>query len=57
MHKLNIYISGPKSLISSLNELKPYLKFNLNTNQKKITDFSLSEFDIIIIHDEDIKNI
>ena len=45
------------SFISSLNELKPYLKFNLNSNIKKMKDFSLNEFDIIIIHDEDIKNI
>ena len=28
MHKLNVLILGPDSLISTLNELKPFLKFN-----------------------------
>ena len=41
MHKLNVLILGPDSLISTLNELKPFLKFNplinkLNFNHEVI---------------------
>ncbi len=41
MHKLNVLIFGPSSFISTLNELKKYLKFNplseqLNTNSNII---------------------
>jgi len=28
MHQLNVLIFGPSSFISTLNELKPFLKFN-----------------------------
>ena len=52
MHKLNILLSGPESFISTLNELKQYLKFNLNLNEKKTLEGSLSNFDILIFHQE-----
>ena len=50
MHKLNVLIFGPSSFISTLDELKPFLKFNPlfeNINYKH---------DVILIHDEALKN-
>ena len=50
MHKLNVLIFGPSSFISTLDELKPFLKFNPlfeNINYKH---------DVILIHDEALKD-
>ena len=51
MHKLNVLILGPVSFISTLVELKPYLKFNLYegfTSKNK----DKTNFDIVICHEE-----
>ena len=51
MHKLNVLILGPVSFISTLVELKPYLKFNLYegfTSKNK----GKTNFDIVIFHEE-----
>ena len=50
MHKLNVTILGPSSFISTLNELKPFLKFNSQLDN--IND----KHDIIIIHHEALKD-
>tara|TARA_B100001057_G_scaffold468703_1_gene528167 strand:- start:101 stop:706 length:606 start_codon:yes stop_codon:yes gene_type:complete len=50
MHKLNVLIFGPPSFVSTLDELKPFLKFNLLFND------SNSEHDIILIHNEVLKD-
>tara|TARA_B100000989_G_scaffold280780_1_gene244469 strand:+ start:134 stop:739 length:606 start_codon:yes stop_codon:yes gene_type:complete len=50
MHKLNVLIFGPSSFISTLDELKPFLKFNPlfeNLNNKH---------DVILIHNEALKD-
>ena len=49
MHKLNVLILGPKSFISTLNELKLFLKF--------IPHFNLSgtSYDVIIFHNSAVK--
>ncbi len=62
MHKLNIFIFGPDSFISTFNELEPYFKFNISTNQKKLTSsFGSNLHGIIyhkdISHDDRIKDI
>ena len=50
MHKLNVLILGPSSFISTLNELKPFLKFNpLTGNLNK-------EHNVILIHREALKD-
>ena len=50
MHKLNVLIFGPSSFISTLNELKPFLKFNpLTSNLNK-------EHNVILIHHEALKD-
>ena len=46
MHQLNVLILGPKSFSTTLNELKPFLKFN-SVTEKKSTDF-----DVILFHEE-----
>ena len=51
MHKLNVLIFGPSSFTSTLDELKPFLKFNPlfgKTNNK---------YDVILIHSEVLKDI
>ena len=44
MHKLNVRIIGPSSFISTLNELKMFLKFN------PISEAQNDNFDIILFH-------
>ena len=48
MHKLNVLILGPNSFFSTLNELKPFLKFN-PTEEKNSSDF-----DAILFHEESL---
>ena len=50
MHKLNVIILGPSSFISTLDELKPFLKFN------SLSDNINDKHDIIIIHNEVLKD-
>ena len=49
MHKLNILIYGSDSFKSTLNELKPHLKFNITTNIQKLSDITFENFDSLII--------
>ena len=46
MHQLNVLILGPNSFISTLNELKPFLKFNSLTEIKNL------KLDVILFHVE-----
>ena len=50
MHKLNVLILGPKSFISTLNELEPFLKF--------IPHFNVSDikYDVILFHREALED-
>jgi phosphoribosyl-dephospho-CoA transferase len=50
MHKLNVRILGPSSFISTLNELKIFLKFNT------LLDNSDENFDIILFHVDVLEN-
>ncbi len=52
MHKLNIFIFGPDSFISTFNELKPYFKFNISSNQKKLPHSFKSNLHGIIYHQD-----
>ncbi|MDC1092517.1 winged helix-turn-helix domain-containing protein [Pelagibacteraceae bacterium] len=51
MHQLNVLILGPHSFISSLVELKPFLKFNLHQDISNIKKFKII-LDVAIIHKE-----
>ena len=62
MHKLSVLISGPDSFVSTLLELKPYLKFNLSIDNNNLDKKPNSDFDILLFHvdiliNENIKNI
>ncbi len=46
MHQLNVLIYGPSSFISTLDELKSFLKFNHFTENKEVN------FDLILFHNE-----
>ena len=50
MHKLDVLIFGPTSFISTLDELKPFLKFNPsfdNINKK---------YEVILVHNDELKD-
>ena len=49
MHQLNVLVFGPSTFLSTLNELKPFLKFN------HFTEISDLNYDIILFHDEILK--
>ena len=46
MHQLKVLILGPTSFSSTLNELKPFLKFN------SVKEKILLNFDVILFHEE-----
>ena len=46
MHQLKVLILGPTSFSSTLNELKPFLKFN------SVKEKNPSDFDVILFHEE-----
>ena len=50
MHQLNVLILGPNSFSSTLDELKPFLKFNT------LKDKQASKFDAILFHEEAMNN-
>ena len=50
MHQLNVLILGPKSFISTLTELKSYLKFNFSTNINNLNKTSFDKFDVLFLH-------
>ena len=50
MHKLNVLIFGPSSFISTLDELKPFLKFN------PLLDNLNHDHDVILIHNDALKD-
>ncbi len=50
MHRINVFIYGPESFLSTLNELKPFLKFYPHTKKSNIN------YDIILFHDEVLEN-
>ena len=55
MSQFKALILGPNSFISTLVELKLFLKFNLIEDASNIGN-SKSNFDIIIFHDEALEN-
>ena len=56
MHKFNIFISGPESFVSTFNELESYFKFNISSNQKKLSAQFINNLHGIIIHHDTSNN-
>ena len=50
MHQLKVLILGPSSFSITLNELKPFLKFN------SVKEKNSSDFDVILFHEEALNN-
>ena len=46
MHQLKVLILGPNSFSSTLNELKPFLKFN------SVREKNSSDFDVVLFHED-----
>ncbi len=56
MHKLKIIVYGPKEFIETINELRPYLKFNLNFFKENFFELPAKEYDGLIVHDQMVQN-
>ena len=50
MHQLNVLVLGPPSFVSTIDELKPFLKFN------PLFDYLNDEHDIILFHKDILKD-
>jgi hypothetical protein len=50
MHQLNVLILGPDSFISTLNELKSYLKFNFSIDNNNIETNLINNFNVLFFH-------
>ena len=55
MHQLNVFIYGPSSFISTLIELKPFLKFNLHDNFSILGKQTIN-CDVLICHEDFLNN-
>ena len=55
MHQLNVFIYGPSSFVSTLIELKPFLKFNLHANFS-ILGKQTTNCDALICHEDFLNN-
>ena len=49
-------IIGPSHFVNTLNELKPFLKFNLFSNENKLPVMIPDNIDVLIYHNQDIQN-
>ena len=56
MHQLNVLVLGPDSFISTLNELKPYLKFNFSSDISDLNKISVTKYDVLFFHKKILEN-
>ena len=57
MHKLNVLALGPNNFISTLKELKSFLKFNLFDGINNINKTSNTIYDILLFHEQTLDNL
>jgi hypothetical protein len=50
MHQLNVLVLGPDSFISTLNELRTYLKFNIFSDINNLNKASINKYDVLFFH-------
>ena len=56
MHKIKIFINCPESFQTTINELKPYLKFKLSSNINDLNNHDRNNFDGYICHEKHLEN-
>ena len=56
MHQLNVLVLGPDSFISTLNELKSYLKFNIVKDTNILNNNSFTQYDVLFFHKKVLEN-
>ena len=56
MHKINVLAFGSINFNTSLKELKDHLNFELTTIDKNIKDVSFENYDVLLCHEEFLKN-
>ena len=52
MHKLNVIVVGPFSFVSTLNELKHYLKFNISVSNNNLSKITFGDDKLLLCHQE-----
>ncbi len=52
MHKLNVIVVGPHSFVSTLNELKNYLKFNISRSNNNLSKIVFDDDELLLCHQE-----
>ena len=56
MHKLNVLILGPESFVLTLDELKPYLKFNIFKEFNNQSNVKVNKYDVLLFHKKALEN-
>jgi len=57
MHKINVLAFGSKNFNTSLEEIKDYLSFKLITSNNNFDNIKFSNYDILFVHEEGLKEI
>ena len=57
MHKINVLAFGSKNFNTSLEEIKDYLSFKLITSNNSFDNIKFSNYDILFVHEEGLKEI
>ena len=52
MHKLNVTVVGPLSFVSTLNELKHYLKFNISVSNNNLSKIVFDDDTLLLCHQD-----
>ena len=52
MHRLNVIVVGPHSFVSTLNELKNYLKFNISGSNNNLSKIVFDDDKLLLCHQE-----
>ena len=52
MHKLNVIVVGPHSFVTTLNELKNYLKFNISGSNNNLSKIVFDNDKLLLCHQE-----
>ena len=52
MHKLNVTVVGPLSFVSTLNEIKHYLKFNISVSNNNLSKIVFDDDTLLLCHQD-----
>ena len=55
MHIINVLTYGPENFNTSLEELKEFFRFKLSLTSKEIDQFSIKDYDVLLVHEDYLK--